>query len=360
MTQLNHEKFLKILARLLKNISCGNNQIDEIIKASQRNSIDDDDFLEWIEFDKLMNFKYISRGGIGEIYSAIWKDGPPKSVDIFDRLYNREGKCIIVVKYFKNNKEFFNELIKIYKMIVACSRASGLENLTRIYGVTRNDENENYGIVMKYLNSGSLEKYLEDNWEIITWKKKLGILKDTAHGLLKLHDAGLIHGDLHTRNIMISTNLYDQHPTGYIGDFGLCRTDESIDSKQLRNVIPYMAPELLSGEKYTKKADIYSFGLIMYQVATNTRPDRYRHYKRDLANDILNGRRPGFVRDLMPRCYENLMRNCWNNEKRSRPKTETLYAKFCEWEENYYELNSPFKNFRLQRIEPSGYCNGYV
>ncbi|CAG8662337.1 18425_t:CDS:2 [Rhizophagus irregularis] len=200
MTQFN-EDLMKALARFLgpydNNISSGNNRIDEILKASQRNSIDDDDFLEWIEFNKLVNFKYISRGGIGEIYSAIWKDGPSNSADIFDRLFNRKGECFIVVKFFKKDKEFFNEIIG------TCPRASGL------------------------------------------------------------------------------------------------------------------------------------------------------------ANDILNGRRPGFNRDLMPHCYESLMRNCWSNGKRNRPKAETLYARFCEWEENYYKRNSPFKNFRLQRVEPSGNGNGY-
>ncbi|CAB4378446.1 unnamed protein product [Rhizophagus irregularis] len=201
-------------------------------------------------------------------------NGPSNSADIFDRLFNRKGECFIVVKFFKKDKEFFNELIKTYKIIGTCPRASGLENLVHIYGATRDYENGNYGIVMEYLNSGNLEKYLENNWESITWKEKLGILKDAAH-------------------------------------------------------------------------------------ATNTRPERYRHYKHRLANDILNGRRPGFNRDLMPHCYESLMRNCWSNGKRNRPKAETLYARFCEWEENYYKRNSPFKNFRLQRVEPSGNGNGY-
>lgn len=113
MTQFNND-FMKALARFLgpydDNISSGNNRIDEILKASQHNSIDDDDFLEWIEFNKLVNFKYISRGGIGEIYSAIWKDGPSNSADIFDRLFNRKGECFTVVKFFKKDKEFFNEV----------------------------------------------------------------------------------------------------------------------------------------------------------------------------------------------------------------------------------------------------------
>ncbi|PKY52815.1 kinase-like protein [Rhizophagus irregularis] len=282
----------------------------------------------------------VSSNIIGLVTSYLWKNANPNEKDDYVNLAA--------------------QLIKTYKIIGTCPRASGLENLVHIYGATRDYENGDYGIVMEYLNSGNLEKYLENNWESITWREKLGILKDAAHGLLKLHDAGLIHGDLHTRNVMISTNLYD-HPTGYLGDFGLCRTDESNESNSRiqKNVIPYMAPELLLGEGYTKKADIYSFGLIMYQVATNTRPERYRHYKHRLANDILNGRRPGFNRDLMPHCYESLMRNCWSNGKRNRPKAETLYARFCEWEENYYKRNSPFKNFRLQRVEPSGNGNGY-
>ncbi|CAI2167782.1 11848_t:CDS:2 [Funneliformis geosporum] len=337
----NMKDLMRTFAKVLEsdydqNNTSGNNLVDEIIKSSQRRSIADNDFFEWIDFNKFDNLQYITCGGIGNIHSAIWKDGPARSVSLCDRLFNREGERVVAIKFFKTNKEFLDEFVNIFKMIEACTRASG------------NEKNQ-FGIVMQYINAGNLENYLEDNWRTITWKEKLGILKDIAHGLSNLHNAELIHGDINTRNVFVSKDI---RSTGYIGDFGYCGVDEP-NARTQRRVIPFIAPELLLGKTYTKKADIYSFGLIMYQVATNTRPKRYRGNNRNFERDILNGFRPGFDKELMPHGYASLMRNCWNSDRKNRPKAENLYKKFCEWEDTFYEPDSPFRMFRFQKVEPS-------
>src|SRR6266498_4247712 len=62
----------------------GNNQIDEIIKASQRRATINEDqhhFLEWIDINAVSNIRYISSGAFGDVSSAIWLDGPPIDVE---------------------------------------------------------------------------------------------------------------------------------------------------------------------------------------------------------------------------------------------------------------------------------------
>ncbi|CAB5360644.1 unnamed protein product [Rhizophagus irregularis] len=242
----------------------GNNQIDEIIRASQRRATDNEDrnhFLEWINIHRFSNIRYISSGAFGDVSYAIWFDGPPIDVE----RVKRGPPCDVAIKFFDSITEFMKELIHNHKMIEACSSASGFGNLIHVYGVTRG-LNGNYGIVMQYASEGSLDSFLKNNWRYISWEIKLGILKDIARGLKNLHDAGLIHGDLHWL-------------------------------------------------------------------------------------------RPQFNRDLMPICYETLMRNCWNYCQRSRPKSEKLYEKFSEWESSVYERDSPFEQYRLIAVPLPNKCD---
>ncbi len=220
-------------------------------------------------------------------------------------------------------------------------------NLIRVYGVTKG-LNGNYGIVMQYATEGSLDSFLRNNWRYISWEDKLGILKDIAFGLKNLHDAGLIHGDLHCNNIMITRDRINLSITAYIGDFGFTRLEERCTYRmQIVGIIPFIAPEVLVGKKYTKKADIFSLGVLMYQIACNKRPFFDKNHNFQLAKSMYEGLRPPFNRGLMPLCYENLMRNCWNYSQRSRPKAEKLYERFDEWKRNINERNSPFQPYKL-------------
>ncbi|POG68733.1 kinase-like domain-containing protein [Rhizophagus irregularis DAOM 181602=DAOM 197198] len=334
----------------------GNNQIDEIIRASQRRATDNEDrnhFLEWINIHRFSNIRYISSGAFGDVSYAIWFDGPPIDVE----RVKRGPPCDVAIKFFDSITEFMKELIHNHKMIEACSSASGFGNLIHVYGVTRG-LNGNYGIVMQYASEGSLDSFLKNNWRYISWEIKLGILKDIARGLKNLHDAGLIHGDLHCNNIMITRDRVNYSITAYIGDFGFTRSEERYTNRtQIVGVIPFIAPEVLAGKKYTKKADIFSFGVLMYQIVCNKKPFFDQNHNFRLARSIYEGLRPQFNRDLMPICYETLMRNCWNYCQRSRPKSEKLYEKFSEWESSVYERDSPFEQYRLIAVPLPNKCD---
>ena len=121
----------------------------------------------------------------------------------------------------------------------------------------------------RYAENGSLRNYLDKSYNKLSWKDKVSYLFIIVLGLKHIHNNEIIHRDLHVGNILHHTSNYG---TGYIfiTDMGLCKPadyDASENAKKsVYGVLPYMAPEILRGQNYTKASDIYSFGIIMYEV----------------------------------------------------------------------------------------------
>ena len=77
-----------------------------------------------------------------------------------------------------------------------------------------------------------------------------------------------------------------------IGDLGLCQQLKEDNTNEIFGVMPYLAPEVLSGKPYTKKSDVYSFGMIMWEHTTGKKPFHDRSHNHHLILDILEGKRP--------------------------------------------------------------------
>ncbi|RIB21099.1 kinase-like domain-containing protein [Gigaspora rosea] len=115
----------------------------------------------------------------------------------------------------------------------------GGDSVIKIYGTTKNLNDDNYMIVMEFANQGT-------------------------DGLNTIHEANLMHKDLHSGN-MVDQTLY----SSYITDFGLCKpVSQDSSTEGIFGVIPYITPEVLytGGKEYTQKSDIYSFGIIMPEI----------------------------------------------------------------------------------------------
>src|SRR5437588_3079763 len=125
---------------------------------------------------------------------------------------------------------------------------------------------------------------------------------------------------------MISYDIYES----VIGDFGLCQQLKGEnDTNEIFGVIPYLAPEVLSGEPYTKESDVYSFGMIMLEFASGKKPFHDRSCVDSLISDILKGERPQITCDV-PEFYVKLMKKCWDPNPKNRPTTEEVYSCFEE------------------------------
>jgi serine/threonine protein kinase len=117
----------------------------------------------------------------------------------------------------------------------------------------------------------------------------------------------------------------------YVTDLGMCRpVNETEDTKKIYGVLPYVAPEILRGGKYTPAADIYSLGMIMWEMSSNQPPFSDRAHDYSLARDICEGLRPSIIEGT-PRGYVAAMLRCWDADSKKRPTTDDLLAVSYKW-----------------------------
>ena len=212
-------------------------------------------------------------------------------------------------------------------------------------------------IVMQYANYGNLLSYLEQNTNKLTWKMKLGCLKDIAFRLQIIHESNLIHCDLHGGNIILSkAENRDLLTKPFICDLGLSRSVHLLtsDVPTVQGVLPYIAPEVLHTHRFTQASDIYAFGIIMYLIATGEPPYREYSFDKCLAMRVCEGLRP-VMPDSAPEAYRKLAEKCCNADPNERPTAPKLFDEIWKllrvddhlWNTVYYN-----KNIRpLSRIE---------
>ncbi|RIA83260.1 kinase-like domain-containing protein, partial [Glomus cerebriforme] len=165
------------------------------------------------------------------------------------------------------NQEFLKELT-LYKMF-----KSEVSNMVPCYGISKDPEG-NYIMVMKYMEKGNLRDYLRKR-DYFSLEDKFRLLKHIIQGLKDIHRKKLVHRDFHSGNIIvdvINEGGHDEENVCRITDLGLSKLADEKDNSQVYGVMPYMAPEVLRGEPYTQKSDVYSLGMIMYEIVTDLPP----------------------------------------------------------------------------------------
>jgi len=189
---------------------------------------------------------------------------------------------------------------------------------------------------VKYFNEGSLQDYLTKEFKNLKWKEKISILLNIINGLTKIHHKNIIHCDFHSGNIL--HEKFDKHDNLYIADLGLSfpvNKQTSISNKNdVFGVLPYVAPEVLRGEKYTMASDIYSFGILMSVVSTGQQPFNNISHDIDLAVSICKGVRPGFSSNT-PKFYIELAFKCMDADPDRRPTADEIFKTIKFWEDSF-------------------------
>ncbi len=202
-------------------------------------------------------------------------------------------------------------------------------------------------MIMELAPLGSLCAYLNNT---ITWNSRLHALLDISKGLLSLHNSDLTHRDFHPGNL-----LFKNKNSLLITDLGLCKpANENLQSNNIYGVMPYVAPEVLTGKPYTQKADVYSFGMVMYFVATLRQPFANCAHDQNLALRICNGTRPEVneLKELeVPECYINLMEKCWNSNLNERPDITEIKQSFIYFKKEQFEKVEDYRKERLLSIK---------
>ncbi|CAB4435096.1 unnamed protein product [Rhizophagus irregularis] len=269
-----------------KNWTSGNKHIDEFIQQSQLNAVHYRTFLEWIPFEKFQNVTYIAEGGF----------------------------------------DFLNE-IKSHLQIY-------INDVVQCYGITQDPNNKEYMMVLYYCDDGNLRNYLNKSKNYINYKSKIDELQQIARGLLDIHNAEKVHKDFHSGNILV----HGDYP--FISDLGMCQPanlKQSVKEEGIHGVLPYMAPEVLRGQQYTKAADIYSFGIIMNEFLSEEIPFNDIHHDEFLAIKICKGLRPT-ISKYVPKLLADLMIKCWDAEIKNRPTTKELHQQLKKWNDEIKKI----------------------
>ncbi|RIB25552.1 kinase-like domain-containing protein [Gigaspora rosea] len=281
--------------------------------------------IEWIPFDKLNNIKKIGQGGFSSVYSTTWLDGIRK-LDKNVRI--RKPFSTVALKTLPDTKKSSHDFLNEVESHVKCNKKWGSK--LQIYGLTQNTKINEYLMVFQYANNGSLYKFLRTNFQDLTWRTKLKLLKDISHDLKQVHNAGYIHSDFHSGNILQNKDM-NEIIQSYISDLGLSKEKNKNDSGScIYGVMPYVAPEVLSGQKFTPAADIYDFGVIMSEMSTGQRPFDGCQFNDELAVKICFGLRPEFALGT-PNCYIELAKQCMDPDPQKRPAAWIVNSKLGIW-----------------------------
>ena len=193
----------------------------------------------------------IGVGGMAVVYKA------------YDSIEDRIVAIKILKEEFASNEEFQRRFKNESKAIAVLSHP----NIVKVFDVSFGDLIQY--IVMEYIDGITLKEYIERNG-VLPWSDAVNISIQILRGLQHAHDKGIVHRDVKPQNIMI---LADN--TVKVTDFGIARfarnESKTITDKAIGSV-HYISPEQVKGELTDEKADIYSVGVIMYEMITGTLP----------------------------------------------------------------------------------------
>ncbi|GBC08411.1 hypothetical protein RclHR1_00810003 [Rhizophagus clarus] len=332
-----------------------NPKISELIQEIKLNiDLNSNDFnikFEWIPYDQFNDIEEIGKGGFSTVYSAIWEDGLLTYEGKYGiKCWKRKPNTRVALKCLYNSQNYLDEFINEVRGYSNRTIAS----ILKIYGISQNPNTKDYIMVLEYAEDGDFNNYLNKNYENFDWFNGIKALYYIIIGLNKIHEKQMVHRDFHIGNI-----LFTKYDTACISDLGLCRKIGDTDEKNIYGVMPYVAPEVLGGKPYTQAADIYSFGMIMYVVATGKQPFADCAHDEVLAINISRGNRPEISDQIAPKCYTDLMKRCLDSNPDNRPNSieikemiELFYLSLIQEfkkKQQHYEIEKQFNETQEYR-----------
>jgi serine/threonine protein kinase len=179
----------------------------------------------------------------------------------------------------------------------------------------------NLCIVTEFMKQGSLKDILTDSSIRLTWLHKLQMLRRAALGINYLHSLHpiIVHRDLKPSNLLVDENWNVK-----VADFGFARIKEENATMTRCGTPCWTAPEVIRGDKYDERADVFSFGVVMWEVLTRKQPFAGRNFM-GVSLDVLEGKRPQIPNDCPPE-FTKMLKRCWHASPGKRPHMDDVLA----------------------------------
>ncbi|MFX1538453.1 MAG: protein kinase, partial [Promethearchaeota archaeon] len=248
----------------------------------------------------------LGTGGMGKVFKALDQEISEK----------------VALKVLKDEISYDNQMIERFRNELKFARRISHPNVCRMFDLSK--EKETYFITMEYVPGENLKSILEREGPLSSGDT-VSISKQICEGLAAAHRLGIVHRDLKPHNLML-----DNDGNVRIMDFGVARlltTDGLTHSGMMIGTPEYMSPEQVSSEKVDLRSDIYSLGIIMYEVVTGEVPFKgdsaistALKHKTELPKDPreLNSQLPKELSAIILKCLKK------NRDKRYKNTKELL------------------------------------
>jgi len=256
-----------------------------------------------IPWEDLVIGERIGLGSYGEVYRAEWN-----------------GTEVAVKKFL--DQDFSGDALEEFRREVRIMRRLRHPNVVLFMGaVTRPPS---LSIVTEFLPRGSLYRLIHRPNIHIDEKRRIRMALDVAKGMNCLHSSipTIVHRDLKSPNLLVDKNWAVK-----VCDFGLSRLKHNtfLSSKSTAGTPEWMAPEVLRNEPSNEKCDVYSFGIILWELATLRMPWSGMNPMQVVGAVGFQNRRLDIPKDLDP-LVARIIRECWQSDSSLRPSFSQLMA----------------------------------
>ncbi|XP_052161596.1 uncharacterized protein LOC127778986 [Oryza glaberrima] len=265
------------------------------------------EYLQIIKNEDLEELRELGSGTFGTVYHGKWRGSDVAIKRIKKSCFTgRSSELERLANEFWREAEILSKLHH--------------PNVVAFYGVVKDGPGGTLATVTEFMVNGSLRHVLQRKDKYLDRRKRLIIAMDAAFGLEYLHSKNIVHFDLKCDNLLV--NLKDQsRPICKVGDFGLSKIKRNtLVSGGVRGTLPWMAPELLNGSsnKVSEKVDVFSFGIVMWEILTGEEPYANMHYGAIIGGIVNNTLRPPVPASCDPE-WRRLMEQCWAPDPSQRP-----------------------------------------
>ncbi|XP_023739609.1 serine/threonine-protein kinase STY13 [Lactuca sativa] len=258
-----------------------------------------ENYEEWtIKLKKLNMGPAFAQGAFGKLYKGI---------------YNGEDVAIKLLEKPEENLDVANAMEKQFQQEVKMLAGLNHPNIVRFIGGCHKPMV--WCIVTEYARGGSVRQFLNRRQNrAVPLRLAVKQAADVAKGMEYVHGVGVIHRDLKSDNLLISKDQSIK-----IADFGIARIEVRTEGMTPEmGTYRWMAPEMIQHRPYTQKVDVYSFGIVLWELITGKLP---YHNLTDVqaAFAVVNkGIRPAIPDDCLPILGE-IMTRCWDVDPHVRP-----------------------------------------